>query len=198
MDEFLGRYMNKFLRSWLLVLFSLGAFFAGYVHAQVSETASLVSSASNYRLAPGDVISIRVMGEEELSREKVRLTDAGTVPMPAIGELRILGLTIGDVEKAVADALRGRYLVNPKVSVFIDEYRPFYMNGMVGKPGMYPYQPGMSVRKAASLAGGFHERASMRKIFVIRESDSSKTPQRVEVDAEIFPGDIVTVEESFF
>lgn len=195
MDVLLGRYMNNFLRSWLTVLFCLAASVFGSASAQVNDP---VSSLSNYRLAPGDVISIRVLGEEELSREKVRLTDAGTVPMPAIGELRILGLTIGDVERTVADALRGRYLVNPKVSVFIDEYRPFYMNGMVGKPGMYPYQPGMTVRKAASLAGGFHERASMSKIFVIRESDPNKKPQRVEVDAEILPGDIVTVEESFF
>ena len=143
------------------------------------------------------------------STELLKAVKTGAVKMKRINESVLLLLLekfeLGlfenpyvDVEKAVADALRGRYLVNPKVSVFIDEYRPFYMNGMVGKPGMYPYQPGMSVRKAASLAGGFHERASMRKIFVIRESDSSKTPQRVEVDAEIFPGDIVTVEESFF
>ena len=83
MDVLLGRYMNNFLRSWLTVLFCLAASVFGSASAQVNDP---VSSVSNYRLAPGDVISIRVLGEEELSREKVRLTDAGTVPMPAIGE----------------------------------------------------------------------------------------------------------------
>ncbi|MDD2741530.1 MAG: polysaccharide export protein [Rhodocyclaceae bacterium] len=155
-------------------------------------------SLSNYRLAPGDMISVRVLGEEELSREKVRLTDAGTVPLPAVGEIQVLGLKIKDVERVVADSLRGRYLVNPKVSVIIEEYRPFYVNGMVAKPGAYPYQPGMTVRKAASLAGGFTERASLDKVFVIREASGSKAPIKISVDTEVLPGDIVTIEESFF
>lgn len=155
-------------------------------------------SLSNYRLAPGDMISVRVLGEEELSREKVRLTDAGTVPMPAVGEIQVLGLTIKDVERVVANSLRGRYLVNPKVSVIIEEYRPFYINGMVAKPGAYAYQPGMTVRKAASVAGGFTERASLEKVFVIREAAGNKTPTKISVDTEVLPGDIVTIEESFF
>jgi polysaccharide export outer membrane protein len=54
------------------------------------------------------------------------------------------------------------------------------------------------VRKAASLAGGFHERASLKKIFVIREEDKTQKPQRTELDDSIGPGDLVTVEESFF
>jgi polysaccharide export outer membrane protein len=54
------------------------------------------------------------------------------------------------------------------------------------------------VRKAATLAGGFDERASMRKIFVIREGDTSQKPQPANLDTPLGPGDLVTVEESFF
>jgi polysaccharide export outer membrane protein len=156
------------------------------------------STLSSYRLGAGDVVTIRVFGEDDLSKEKIKLTDAGTVPYPVLGEIRVLGMTVGDLERMITTGLRGRYLVNPRVSVQIEEYRPFYISGMVDKPGGYPFQPSLTVRKAASLAGGFKERASLSKIFVIRESDTTHHPQKAELDTPVFPGDIITVEESFF
>jgi len=196
---------------WLIALvFSLGAAQAyAQTNLESESVPSLTSEAplavqaaitglSNYRLSSGDILTVRVLGEEDLSKEKVRLTDAGTVSLPAIGEVRAFGLTMGELERAVEDALRGRYLVNPKVSVSIDEYRPFYINGMVEKPGGYPYQPGLTVRKAASLAGGFRERASLTKIYIIRERDATQRSQRGDLNTLVFPGDIVTVDESFF
>lgn len=156
------------------------------------------SALSVYKLAAGDVISIRVLGEDEFTREKIRLTDAGTISFPAIGEIKVLGRTLGDLEAIVVKGLKGRILVNPKVSVQIDEYRPFYVNGMVEKPGGYPFQPGLTVRKAVSLAGGFKERAAMNKIFVIREDDREQKPHKVDLSTMIGPGDILTIEESFF
>lgn len=156
------------------------------------------SAVSSYKLSAGDVISIRVFGEDDFTKEKIRLNDAGTVSFPAIGEIKVLGKTIGDIEAIITAGLKGRILVNPRVSVQIEEYRPFYVNGMVDKPGGYPFQPGLTVRKAASLAGGFKERASLTKIFIIRENDASQTPQKVDLNSTVGPGDIVTVEESFF
>lgn len=161
-------------------------------------TAVNSNGMSSYRLATGDVITIRVLGEDDLSKERIKLTDAGTVSYPALGEIKVLGLTTGELEQIVANGLRGRYLVNPKVSVQIEEYRPFYINGMVEKPGSYPFRPGLNVRKAASMAGGFKERASLSKIFIIRDGDPKQEPKKVDQNTVVFPGDIVTVEESFF
>jgi len=153
---------------------------------------------STYTLAAGDVITIRVFGEDDLSREKIRLSDAGTIPYPVLGEVRALGLTIGEIEKSITAGLSVRYLVNPRVSVTIEEYRPFYINGMVEKPGAYPFQPGLTVLKAASLAGGFKERASFSKISIIREKAARAGPQKVDINAPVGPGDTVFIEESFF
>jgi len=180
-------------------------FFVSLAYAQ-SDVPSLTGNdkgviptgLSTYRLAAGDVITIRVLGEDDLSKEKIRLTDAGSVSYPALGEVRVLGLTTGDLERIITSGLKGRYLVNPKVSVQIEEYRPFYINGMVDKPGGYPYQPGLTVRKAASLAGGFKERASISKIYIIRDGDPAQRSQKVELSTYVLPGDIVTVDESFF
>jgi len=153
---------------------------------------------SNYRLASGDVLSVRVFREPDLSASGLRLTDSGTVFLPTIGELKLGGLTLGEIEKLVADRLRGRVLVNPQVSVSVDAYRPFFLNGMVRSPGAYPYQPGLTVRKATSLAGGLSERASLRKITVIRGDDPKQKSQPIDFDARIFPGDVITIQESFF
>jgi len=54
------------------------------------------------------------------------------------------------------------------------------------------------VRKAVSVAGGFTERASKEKIFVIRDKDKNAKAVKVELDTPVLPGDIITVEESFF
>ena len=77
-------------------------------------------------------------------------------------------------------------------------YRPFYVNGEVEEPGHFSYEPGMTVRKALSLAGGTTDRASLKKIYLVREGDTEAQRVRADVDSPVGPGDIVTVEESFF
>lgn len=163
--------------------------------ALLADVASLLST---YKLAAGDVISIRVFGEDDLSREKIRLSDAGTIPYPALGELKALGLTIGELERNITQGLKAGYLVNPRVSVQIEEYRPFYINGMVERPGGYPFQPGLTVLKASSLAGGFKERASFGKISIIREGNIKAGSQKAGLDSPVYPGDTIFIDESFF
>jgi polysaccharide export outer membrane protein len=162
------------------------------------NSATVDKLLSSYRLGSGDVVSIRVLGEDDLKREKIRLSDAGTISFPMIGEIKVLGRRVAELEGLIADGLRGRYLLNPVVSVTIEEYRPFFVNGQVEKPGAYPFQPGLTIPKAVSLAGGFKERASKEKIFVIREDDKTQTPVKVTPSTLVSPGDIITVEESFF
>jgi protein involved in polysaccharide export with SLBB domain len=155
-------------------------------------------SLSQYKLSTGDVISITVYGEDDLNKDRIRLTDAGTVSYPILGEIQVRGKTVGELEKLITEGLRGRYLVNPRVSVSIVEYRPFFINGQVGTSGSFPYQPGLTIRKAATIAGGFKERASMSKIFIVREGDRTNTPVKADLNTPVHAGDIITVEESFF
>jgi protein involved in polysaccharide export with SLBB domain len=171
------------LRQWVSGIFSLlavllmSSVLLSAAHAQAPEPAVQAAPAavpplmdvakllSVYKLAAGDVITIRVFGEDDLSREKIRLSDAGTIPYPVLGEVKALGLTIGDIERTITKGLDGRYLINPRVSVTIEEYRPFYINGMVERPGGYPFQPGLTVLKAASLAGGLQGAGVVQQDF---------------------------------
>ena len=166
--------------------------------SQAPQSRSSSSELSIYKLGVGDVISVQVIGEDELKREKIRLSDAGTLSFPYLGEIRVRGMTVGALEEFITKGLKGRYLLNPQVTVTIHEYRNFFVNGQVDKPGGYAFVPGLTVRKAISMAGGFKERASKEKINVIREDDVKGLSQRVPLEAPVLPGDIITVEESFF
>lgn len=116
--------------------------FAQASAAQGAEAGDTQGALSSYRVGPGDVITVRVVGEDDLSVNKARLTDAGTVFFPALGEVQVRGLTIGELEALVIGRLKGRILVNPQVVVQVDEYRPFFITGMVQSPGSIAYRPG--------------------------------------------------------
>ena len=181
-------------RVWYLMAVGLLTILPRLAHAAVGD-----DLLSRYRLASGDVISIYVLGEDDLKREKLRLTDAGTIQYPVLGEIRIKGLTTGELEQRITSGLvKADYLKNPRVTVSIDEYRPFFINGEVQRPGGYPYVPGLTVLKAVSIGGGFKDRASKRNIFVVRDGAPNEERKRVELDTPIYPGDILTIEESFF
>lgn len=155
------------------------------------------ANVSDYRLGAGDKLGITVFNEKELSME-VRLSDAGSFLYPFLGEVVAKNKTISDVQALLTRQLKDGYLVDPKVYVNILEYRPFFVNGEVGKPGGFPYQPGLTIRKAISLAGGLTPRASVTKIYVIHENDPTGMPRLTLLNAVLLPGDIVTVDQSFF
>jgi polysaccharide biosynthesis/export protein VpsN len=181
--------MTQRIASLFIALLSL-------LHA--AAIAQGANTLSSYKLGSGDMISIRVLGEDDLKREKLRLSDAGTVSFPILGEIRVRGMTVGALEDFITKGLKGRYLLDPKVTVSIEEYRNFFVNGLVEKPGGYQFVPGLTVRKAVSIAGGFKERAARDKINIIRDDDPTQTARRVDLNSPVMPGDILTIEESFF
>lgn len=111
----------------------------------VVPTTHAADSGTQYKLAAGDVLRITVFGEPELSLKRIRLSDAGTFSYPFLGEISAKGLTPNQVEKIIVDGLKQGYLTDPKVSLSQIEYRSFYINGEVQKPGSYPFIPGLTL-----------------------------------------------------
>lgn len=164
----------------------------------VSQAISQEQRLSDYALGVGDQIKITVFGEEDLSLE-VTLSDAGTFSYPFLGEIEVLGRTIGGLADLITQGLLDGYLIQPNVSVTVVEYRPFYIHGEVEDPGGYPFQPGLTLQRAVALAGGFTERASSSKFFLLSEEAKDESDKvRVELTSLISPGDTITIEESFF
>lgn len=149
-----------------------------------------------YLLGPGDVIIIKVYGQEDLELQ-TRLTDSGTINYPFLGELQLTGMSIKQVENVIYQGLKGDYLVEPNVFVGMVEYRPFYIHGEIKLPGGYPYQPGMTVNQAIALAGGLTERASRDKILISREGQKNQH-ENGNLNSRILAGDTITIEQRFF
>lgn len=172
-----------------LILLSFLSLFSISIHANTN---------AEYELSSGDVISITVFGEPDLSIEEIKLNETGSFSYPFIGEITAQGITAQALQKKITDTLSGDYLVNPKVTVSILTYRQFYISGEVKNPDGYPFQPGLTVRRAIALAGGLTERASERRMTIIREIDPQKTPRSVNMEDLIMPGDTVTIDQGFF
>lgn len=144
-----------------------------------------------------DLIRVQVHGEDDLALE-TRLDEKGTITYPFLGEIRAVGLSVRELERQVTAGLKQGYLLAPEVQVQVLEYRPFYVNGEVKKPGGYPYVPGLTVQKAVSLAGGLTHLASENKIYIIRETNPAGTRAGIRLDGTVLPGDTLVVEEGLF
>ncbi len=155
-----------------------------------------IAAENTYKLGTGDRIKITVYGEKDLTMETT-LNDDGVINYPFLGEIAVEGMTVKQLENKIYKNLKGDYLVNPNVHVSIETYRPFFINGQVKKPGGYPYQPGLTLRRAISLAGGYTERASKKNTFIVHQN-KPETRIRARQSMRIQPGDTITVEESFF
>nr|WP_276561076.1 polysaccharide biosynthesis/export family protein [Vibrio scophthalmi] len=168
-----------------------------------------------YQLAAGDVISIKVYGEENLTIDEQKIDNREVIDYPYLGVIKLGGKTLEQVQSEITQGLQGDYLVNPKVNVAIVQYRNVYINGLVNKPGGYEYEPGLTVQKAISLAGGVmskYRRSARAYRTKSTESDqyahlsaeqlAIEFDKNTETEAElyqvIYPGDTIHVVASFW
>lgn len=156
-----------------------------------------MSIENEYSLGPGDLIIISVFGQDDLTLE-TRLSNIGTIKYPFLGEITLVGRTVNEIELTIDNGLRGDYLVNPSVSVSVIEYRPFFIDGEVNRPGGYPYQPGLSFDRAVALAGGYTERANKSLVELRRVVDGDEVNLELSIDSIVLPGDIITIPSRFF
>lgn len=163
----------------------------------VLANANELDDIDHYRISVDDEISITVFNEADLSIEKVRVSGNGDISMPLLGQVAIEGYTIAEAEQKITELLLQGYLKKPNVTVTITEYRPFYINGEVKKPGSYPYKKNLTIEKAVALAGGFTQRASRTTISLVSE-DNQRVSKAIKLSDQIKPGDVITVSESFF
>jgi polysaccharide export outer membrane protein len=124
--------------------------------------------AAEYRLSAGDTIEISVTGSTQL-QQKAGIGLDGTVSLPVVGEMKAAGLTLSELRSKIsleipkkmmrqrtAEGRELMFTVLPEeISLNISEYRPIYVSGDVGRPGEHPFRPGMTVRQALAVAGGY-------------------------------------------
>lgn len=99
-------------------------------------------AASDYALAPGDVVRVQVFQNPELTLE-TRITESGTISYPLIGSVRLGGLSVAAGERRIAEALKsGGFLQNPQVTLLLAQVRGSQVAvlGQVSRPGRFPLE----------------------------------------------------------
>jgi len=158
---------------------------------------SAIESDTQYRLGSGDQVKLTVFGQEDLSGEFV-VNDSGHLSLPLIKTVKVKGLTLNEVEETITSMLKPDYLINPRVSVEVLNFRPFYIIGEVKNPGSYPFVSGMTVINAVAMAGGYTYRAKKSKTLIARKNSATKEKIFADIDTFILPGDIIEIPERFF
>jgi polysaccharide biosynthesis/export protein len=150
-----------------------------------------------YRLESGDRVRVVVFGQDNLSRV-YGIDSSGSVALPLIGPTGARGLTTSQLANDIANQLRRKYIKDPKVTVEVETYRPFFILGEVNKPGGYPYVNAMTVEAAVALAEGYTERAKQRMVRLTRRFGGVMSTVMVPTDYPVQPGDTIYVLERFF
>lgn len=151
-----------------------------------------------YTLDSGDEIRVVVYEVDNLP-QTYRVDASGNISMPMTGVVSVRGKTAQQVERAVASRLRDRFIKDPKVSVQVAAYRPFFVLGEVKNAGQYAYINGLTVESAVAVAGGYTERAFLSEARVVRPGpNGATTVSYVPGGYPIRPGDTIYVPERWF
>lgn len=160
--------------------------------------AEAATGLAAYKLGPGDRLRITVFGETTLTGE-YQVTDDGSVAFPLIGNVPAAQFPLVALRDAIAAKLAAGYVKDPRVSVEVLAYRPYYILGEVNRAGQYPFVVGLRLDQAVAAAGGFTYRANMGKAFLRRAGD----PAEYKVDLRhgnvtVMPGDTLRIGERYF
>ncbi|MCA8899826.1 MAG: polysaccharide export protein [Hyphomonas sp.] len=169
------------------------------VTAQASGGVDLAQqqAPSAYTLGNGDRLRITVYGQQDLSGT-FEVDGTGAISMPLIGQVAAEGLTTPELENRIVTLLDGDYILNPRVSVEVTNYRPFYILGEVNRPGEYPYSSGISVLNAVAAAGGFTYRANKRIVYIKSVDSTAEQAFELTTTTVVKPGDTLRIGERIF
>lgn len=148
-----------------------------------------------YILGPNDIISISIYNVPEFDQKEVRVQPDGKIVITPLGSLNVAGLTVDELHDLLVRKY-SHYLVNPEVSINLDESRPFivYVTGAVANPGSYELntstndyryiqntKPEISIERKTPLlsnmlvaAGGINHDADLEHIQVVNNIDGTK------------------------
>jgi polysaccharide export outer membrane protein len=167
-----------------------------------------IVSRPEYRVGPGDVLEVTVLGNADLSRTAT-VQPGGTIGMPLLNEVSVAGLTVSEVQRTLTERLGKDFLVNPQVEVRVKDYQSQFVLvvGEVNTPGRKALRGSTRLIDLLIEAGGFTPRASGDVIITRAEGafeDGTKTlrmrlargqfsvSEYVSLELPMRTGDIVT------
>jgi len=128
-----------------------------------------------YRLGPGDFVSIQVWHRPELSQENVVVAPDGFIAIPRIGSINVMNRTPEEVQSQITSKLETLY-IKPEVTVRVHEFHnnKAFVLGRVSKPGVINFPGKGTLLEALALAGGLPDQgkeSALTKCAIIRGND---------------------------
>jgi polysaccharide export outer membrane protein len=172
----------------------------------VVEGLAASSEKPAYRIGPSDLLSVKIFQVADLDRQ-VRVNNAGDISLPLVGAVHATGRTVEELEGDLQQRYASRYLQNPQVTVFVEEFasQRITVGGSVKKPGIFPITSGLSLLQAVALAEGVTETASLRNVLVFRDDagqhqfarfDLRQIAEGAQPDPQLKGGDVIVVDAS--
>ncbi len=143
---------------------------------------TVMADNSDYRVGDGDILKVTVYDHPDLTTV-VRLSSGGQIHFPLIGQVQIGGLTVYQAADVIASRLSGDYIINPQVSVFIEEFRSKKVTimGEVDKPGLYELSGLTTLLELISKAGGLQKDAGDR-VTIHRKAEGRKAEEALTIN----------------
>ena len=126
------------------------------------------AQADDYIIGPGDVLRITVYDNDDLETVS-RVSDTGVITLPLLGQVNVNGLSVAGASAKIADLYSDGYIVNPQVSMFVQEFRSkkVVILGQVNRPGIIELSGPTSLLELLSKAGGlapdYGEKATIKR-----------------------------------
>ncbi len=171
------------------------------------------SQAQEFRLGTGDVISVSVWKNPDLS-VRVPVRPDGFVSVPLVGDILAGGRTPAEIAADTEQRL-SQFIRTPKVSIIIEEIPSAeFQNrvrvvGGVAEPKSISHRDGMTIIDLVLEAGGVNEFASPNSAKLYRTVDGVArvfevylgdilTQGLLDTNYSLVPGDVITIPERRF
>lgn len=133
----------------------------------------------DYKIDKEDVLEMNIWGEPELSKKMLRVTPEGTVNVPYIGEIKVVGLSV----REVTDEIAGKYeeaqiLYNPRIEIVLSLIHTPTVRvlGSVGRPGEVPFRKGDRIMDAIAAAGSYQDDGWLEKAILTHRGSQEAIP----------------------
>jgi len=174
---------------------------AAYEIAPATDTAAKPQA---YRIGPGDVISVQVFQEPELSSDKVQVDDVGRIQLPLAGDILAAGLTAPELSAVIAERLGRDYIRHPQVVVGVVSTREqtVAVEGQVKMPGVYKISPSDTLLSSIARAQSPTNVARLDEVIIFRTVNGRRMGARFDLneirsgrapDPQVLGGDVIVV-----
>ncbi|MFM5949902.1 MAG: polysaccharide biosynthesis/export family protein [Novosphingobium sp.] len=171
---------------------------------QIAPPTDAAAKPQAYRIGPGDVLSLQVFQEPELSSDKIQVDDVGRIQLPLAGDILAAGLTAPELSAVIAERLGRDYIRFPQVVVGVVSTREqtVAVEGEVKMPGVYKISPSDTLLSAIARAQSPTNVARLDEIIVFRTVNGRRMGARFDLreirsgqaaDPQILGGDVIVV-----